>query len=59
MAADLQTFIALGIVALTVVLLARSFWKQRKNPGCGGSCGCPTDKFKTQLTARPARRRRA
>lgn len=44
----LQTTIALGVVAATVVLLVYTSWKKRKSPGCGSGC-CPTDNFKTKL----------
>jgi hypothetical protein len=49
MNSNLQTVIALAIVVLVAALLARSYFKKRKNPGCGGGCGCPTDQFKKQL----------
>lgn len=38
-----QTWTALGVVALTGILLAIRWWRARKKPGCGG-CGC--DKMK-------------
>ena len=55
MSAELQTLLALGIVALTVVLLIRSaFRKKRAGNGCasGGGCGCPTADFKAKLNQR-------
>ena len=41
MSSTLQTIIALGIVAVAAALLARHYFKQRANPGCGsnGQCG--------------------
>jgi hypothetical protein len=44
-----QTAAALLIVAITITLLVRSALKKRKNPGCGGDCGCATDDFKAKL----------
>jgi FeoB-associated Cys-rich membrane protein len=49
MNAELQTLIALAVVAITAAaLLVRSLVK-RKNPGCGGDCACPTTQLKTKL----------
>lgn len=48
MNADLQTVIALVIVAGAVALLARLQFKKRKAPGCGAGC-CPTDPFKKRM----------
>jgi hypothetical protein len=54
MSAELQTLLALGIVALTVVLLIRSaLKKKRAGTGCAsGGCGCPTADFKAKLNRR-------
>lgn len=51
MSADLQTIVALGIVAVTVALLIRSALKKKRDTtGCAGSgCGCPTADFKAKL----------
>ncbi len=38
MMAEWQTWAALGVVALAVVLLVRRAIKRRR--GCGGDCGC-------------------
>jgi len=46
---DWQTPLALLVVALTLALLVRGAWKKRKQPGCGGDCGCPSQDFKKQL----------
>jgi hypothetical protein len=49
MNASLQTFIALSlVVAAASWLVARALVK-KKNPGCGGDCGCPTDELKAKL----------
>jgi len=53
MSSNLQSILALVVVAIAVMLLARSFLKKRKNPGCGGECGCPTDTLKTQIKRQP------
>lgn len=39
MSAELQTGIALGLVALAALYLLRAALKKRKNPGCGSDCG--------------------
>lgn len=51
MTADLQTPLALLVVALTAALLVRAAWKKRRKPGsgCGGDCGCPGTELKAQL----------
>lgn len=46
---NLQTFLALLVVAVTAALLLRGAWKKRRKPGCGGDCGCPADDFKKSL----------
>jgi len=49
MSPEIQTFIALGLVALATTWLVLRLLKQRKNPGCGGDCGCPASDFKAKL----------
>jgi len=44
-----QTPLALLVVLVAAVLIVHSALKKRKTPGCGGGCGCPTDKFKAGL----------
>jgi len=44
-----QTPLALLVVLVAAALIVRGALKKRKTPGCGGGCGCPTDKFKAQL----------
>jgi FeoB-associated Cys-rich membrane protein len=46
---SLQTFLALVIVALAVTWLALRAFAKKKNPGCGGDCGCATDELKAKL----------
>ena len=51
MSAALQTFFALALVVLAVLLLVRSFLKKRKQPGCGAGCGAMSPEIK-KLQAR-------
>ncbi len=51
MSSTLQTIVALVIVALTATWLVLRALAQRKNPGCGGYCGCPTTDIKAKLRA--------
>lgn len=51
MSSSLQTISALVIVALAVALLVRSWWKKRRQPGCGDSCGAVSPEIK-KLQAR-------
>lgn len=37
---DWQTVIALGIVAVTLVIFMVCSFRPRKNGGCGRNCGC-------------------
>jgi hypothetical protein len=46
MSSDFQTIAALGIVAITVVLLLRAFFRKKKNPGCGSGCGAVSPEVK-------------
>jgi hypothetical protein len=41
--------IALAIVALAAAWLVGRAFAKRKNPGCGGDCGCPTEGLKAKL----------
>jgi len=49
MTANWQTPFALLVVLVAAGLIVRSILKKRKASGCGGGCGCPTDKFKAGL----------
>jgi hypothetical protein len=51
MSSTLQTTIALAIVALAAGLLLRSWFRKRKHPGCGDSCGAVSPEIK-ELQAR-------
>lgn len=46
MSAELQSLIALVIVAIAAIWLVWRVVAKRKNPGCGGECACPTEKLK-------------
>ncbi|HWA09935.1 MAG TPA: FeoB-associated Cys-rich membrane protein [Opitutaceae bacterium] len=49
MSPQLQTFAALAVVAFAAAWLVWRSLAKRKNPGCGGDCGCPTDELKARL----------
>ena len=52
MSSTLQTLIALAIVAIAAVLLLRSWFAKRKQPGCGSeSCSAVSPEIK-KLQAR-------
>jgi hypothetical protein len=46
MTSSFQTIAALVVVAVVATWLVARALAKRKNPGCGGDCGCPTDKLK-------------
>ncbi len=46
MSPEHQSIVALVIVALAAGWLIARAWIKRRNPGCGGECGCPTTKLK-------------
>ncbi|MSU64784.1 MAG: FeoB-associated Cys-rich membrane protein [Opitutus sp.] len=41
-----QSIAALVVVAVAATWLVWRALAKRKNPGCGGECGCPTEKLK-------------
>ena len=45
MTPEIQTAIALSLVAGTVLYFVRGWLAKRKKPGCGGGCGCSGKKF--------------
>ena len=49
MTAELQTIAALVVVAVAAAFLVRRAIVKRRNPGCGGDCGCAADDFKAKL----------
>ncbi|MBC7368327.1 MAG: FeoB-associated Cys-rich membrane protein [Undibacterium sp.] len=49
MSPALQSIVALAIVALAATWLVLRSLAKKKNPGCGGDCGCPSDELKAKL----------
>jgi hypothetical protein len=48
MSEQFQTIAALIVVAVAVTWLVARAIAKRKNPGCGGDCGCPTSDLKSR-----------
>jgi hypothetical protein len=46
MSSQIQTLIALGLVALAAVFLLRSWFRKKKSPGCGSDCGAVSPEVK-------------
>jgi FeoB-associated Cys-rich membrane protein len=46
MGPQLQTVIALALVALAATLLVRSWFNRKKSPGCGSDCGAVSPELK-------------
>jgi hypothetical protein len=44
-----QTVLALALVALAMAYLAWRAFGRKKNPGCGGDCGCAPAALKDKL----------
>lgn len=49
MSQQIQTILALGIVAVAATWLVARVWAKRKNPGCGGDCACPSNDLKAKV----------
>lgn len=49
MSPALQSIIALAVVALAATWLVLRSLAKKKNPGCGGDCGCPAGGIKSKL----------
>jgi FeoB-associated Cys-rich membrane protein len=49
MSPHLQTLAALLLVAAAAAWLFLRGRVKKKNPGCGGDCGCPTNDLKPRL----------
>jgi len=49
MNSDLQTVLALAIVATAAFWLVRRALAKRKHPGCGSDCACPSSDLKAKL----------
>ncbi len=46
MSAEVQTIAALAVVALAAGWLIARALAKRRSSGCGGECGCPSEKLK-------------
>lgn len=53
MTPELQTILAFAIVAVAATLLVLRSLAKKKNPGCGGDCGCPSSEIKLKLKPKP------
>jgi hypothetical protein len=49
MSAPVQSLVALALVALAATWLVLRALARKKNPGCGGDCGCPSSDLKARL----------
>jgi hypothetical protein len=49
MSSNFQTLAALAVVAVAAIWLALRALAKRKNPGCGGDCGCASSELKAKL----------
>ena len=52
MTPEIQTLAALAIVAVAATWLVLRALAKRRNPGCGGDCGCPGSELKTKIRHR-------
>jgi hypothetical protein len=48
-----QAAAALVITALAAAALVRRWIAARRNPGCGGGCGCPASETRAKLVKPP------
>ena len=48
-----QAVAALVIVAIAAAALVRRWIVARRNPGCGGGCGCPSSGTRAKLGKGP------
>lgn len=49
MSSNLQTFLALGVVAVAALALVARWQRKRRTPGCGGDCGCASSQIKARV----------
>ncbi|MBI5766712.1 MAG: FeoB-associated Cys-rich membrane protein [Verrucomicrobia bacterium] len=52
MSPERQTIVALVIVALAAAWLGWRWLAKRKNPGCGGECGCDAQRINAKIKRR-------
>jgi hypothetical protein len=50
---DLQSYLALGVVALTVAAFTYRLFRPKKKSGCGKSCGCGREEKSKVPKGRP------
>jgi hypothetical protein len=53
MSAEIQTLLALAVVAVAATWLVLRALAKKKNPGCGGDCGCPASEIKVKVKSAP------
>lgn len=46
---QIQTYLALVVVAVATVGLGWKYFGKRKGGGCGGDCGCSTSELKAKI----------
>lgn len=49
MSPEIQTILALIIVAIAATWLVARAVKKRRNPGCASDCGCPSTDLKAKV----------
>jgi hypothetical protein len=49
MTPEIQTILALALVAAAALWLVRRWLTKRNRPGCGSDCACPTNDLKAKL----------
>ncbi len=52
MSAEFQTIAALVVVALTAAWFVVRALAKRKQPGCGGGCGCESATLKARVSGK-------
>ena len=52
MTPEYQSLAALVIVATAAVWLVLRWFSNRRKPGCGGGCGCPSEELKAKVRSR-------
>jgi len=52
MSPQVQSYLALVVVAIAVAGLVWRFVAKRQKPGCGGECGCAASELKAKIRAK-------